>query len=131
MILKRFLLVFGVALVIQATLFAVYYDDLLFLNRPPSVLQSGSPAQFERHASRALARKRLTVRQVETIAQVAQSLQRPDLEASALERRLQMDGGQASTRLRLADALRRAGQPVKAERVYLELLSGTSAKEAR
>src|SRR5689334_6780515 len=126
MILKRFLLVFGVALAIQASLFAVYYDDLLFLNRSSSALQTGSPEQFARHAEKALARRRLTIRQVDTIAQVAQSLQRPDLEASALERRSQMDGGQASTRLRLADAFRRAGEPVKAERVYLDLLHHTS-----
>ena len=124
MILRRFLLIFLVAFVLQAGVFAAYYNDLLYLHRPLAVLSAAPPAEFARHATRALARKNLTVAHVETIAQVAQVLRRPDLEALALERKVKMDGGQAATRLRLADAFRRAGQPTKAEHVYLELLAG-------
>jgi hypothetical protein len=129
MILKRFLLIFLVAFAAQAVAFAAYYNDLLFLHRPMSALSAVSADDFARHATRALTRKKLTVAHVETIAQVAQALRRPDVEASALERKLKMDGGQAATRLRLADAWRRAGEPVKAERVYLELLAGTRQED--
>jgi hypothetical protein len=129
MILKRFALVFLAAFAVQATLFAVYYDDLLFLRRPVAVLRAGSAADFTRHASRALTRRRLTIEHLETIVQVAEALRRPDLEVSALDRKSQMDGGQTLTRLRLADALRRAGEPVKAERVYLEVLSGSRQED--
>jgi hypothetical protein len=124
MTLKRFLLVFVVGVLLQASVFAVYYNDLLFLRQPVALIAMGSRDTFTRHAAHALGRAKLTTQHIETIAGAAQAFHLPDLEIRALERRVKDDPASESARLRLADALRRAGQYARAEAIYVALLDG-------
>lgn len=127
---KRFMLIFLVGVALQATVFAVYYDDLLYLRQPVATLVQAPRDTFERRATRALTRRRLTAKHLETIAAAAAALHLPHLEVRALERRLEAEPSDAALRLRLADALRRDGQLDRAEHLYLDLLQ-TSARDAR
>jgi len=123
MTVKRFLLVFVVGVLLQASVFAVYYNDLLFLRQPVALIAIGSEDTFTRHAAHALGRTKLTAQHVETIAGAAQAFHLTDLEIRALERRVKDDPINESARLRLADAFRRAGQFARAEQIYLDLLN--------
>jgi thioredoxin-like negative regulator of GroEL len=129
MTVKRFLLVFAVGVMLQASVFAVYYNDLLYLRQPVTTIVAGPPETFARHAAHALSRTKLTAQHVETIAAAARALQMPDLEVQALERRVADDPADTSARLRLADALRRSGHYGRAEQIYLGILD-LSTKEA-
>ena len=128
MTIRRFFLIFAAGLTLQGTAFAIYYDDLIYLRQPVTAITSGSPEAFGRHARGALGRKGLTVTHLDTIAEAAQSMGMPDLELRALERRVVDLPGDSGTRLRLADALRRAGRYDHAERLYLAILRSTPVK---
>ena len=86
MTLRRFLLVFAIALVLQATGFAWRYDDLLYLRRPLNAIISDSPEEFSRRAAVTLGRTRLTYRNIERIAEASKAFHLPALEVQALER---------------------------------------------
>lgn len=120
--LRQFAMIFAVLVAIEASVFAYYYDDLLFLRRPMGFIVAGSPDDFRDRAERALARERLTRSHLETIAHAATAFGSVDLEVRALERLALDYRSDRSVRLRLADALRRAGQYGRAERLYREAL---------
>jgi hypothetical protein len=122
---RRFLAMLAVALLLQGTVFAVYYDDLLFLRQPLPQITAGPADTFAAHATAALERSRLTVRHLETIAGGAQAFELHDMEVTALERRLLLAPDDQSVRLRLADALRRAGRLADAEAIYLDILAAS------
>jgi hypothetical protein len=122
---RRFILILGVALLLQATAFAVYYDDLLYLRRTVPAITGGPAHTFTRHAERALGRTRLTRKHLDTIADSAQVFGLHAIEIAALERRSAGDQADRGVRLRLADALRRDGQFDRAESVYLAILTTT------
>ena len=124
--LRQFALIFAVLVAIEASVFAYYYDDLLFLRRPMGLIVAGSPDGFRDRAERALARERLTRSHLETIAQAADAFGTVDLEVRALERLAIDYRSDWNVRLRLADAHRRAGQYGQAERLYREVLEITS-----
>jgi hypothetical protein len=119
---QRFLIGLGVALLLQGSVFAVYYGDLLFLRQPVAVIASGSPETFREHAATALERSRVTVRHVDTMAEAADVLGMHDLEIRARQRRMAMTPDDRQARLRLADALRRGGQFGDAEAIYESIL---------
>lgn len=119
---RRFLTAFVLALLLQGTVFALYYDDLLFLRAPVAEIAVGSPDLFAKYATRALSRERLTGQHLDTIAAAAQSFGMHEPEIVALERRVTSEPGNPAHRLRLADALRRAGQFARAEALYLDVL---------
>ena len=119
---RRFLIGLTVALLLQGSVFAVYYGDLLFLRQPVSVIAVGPEATFRRHADRALERRRLTVHHLDTIAEAAIGFGMNDLETRALQRRVAMTPDDRQARLRLADAWRRGGQFSDAEALYLSVL---------
>jgi hypothetical protein len=119
---QRFLIGLGVALLLQGSVFAVYYGDLLFLRQPAPVIASGSPEVFRQHAANALERSRVTVRHLDTVADVAGELGMHDLEIRARQRRTTMTPDDRQARLRLADALRRGGQFGDAEALYASIL---------
>lgn len=124
---RRFLTMMVVALVLQGTVFAFYYDDLLFLRRPLPQITTGPADAFADHAAAALGRRRLTVGHLETIAAGAQAFGLHDMEVAALERRLVLTPGDRALRLRLADALRRAGRLADAESIYLDILAASES----
>lgn len=126
MTIPRFLLVFAIGVLLEASVFAVYYNDLLFLRQPVAAIAGGSRDRFVTQATHALGRSKLTAEHLETIAAAAEALHAPDLEVRALERRAAGDPQNESVRLRLGDALRRAGRYDRAERVYLDLLAGST-----
>jgi hypothetical protein len=111
-----------VSLCVQGAAFAWMYDDLIYLRLPASSLLRGGPERFERHAARALERPSLTRGHLETIADVARTFHLPHLEVTALERRLALDPADRRVKLRFAEALRRQGDRVRAERSFTELL---------
>lgn len=119
---RRLALVAMMALAIQGAVFAYYYDDLLFLRQPVDVVASAPTEVFRAHALNALDRTRLTRRHLETIAAAAQRQHAIDIEVRAAERLAHEYRADGSARLRLADALRRAGRFAEAEAIYLDIL---------
>ena len=117
----RFVLVLVIGLAVQGTVFTVSYDDLLYLRRGAAALSTAETTTFAAMAERALSRRSLTVTHVETLAQAARQQHLTNIEVRALERRvlLQPDIG---SQLRLADALRRSGDLVRAEAIYENVL---------
>ena len=110
-----------VGIAIQGAAFAWVYGDLIYLRRPVATLVRSGPDPFVRHATRALERPRLTRGHLETIAQVAQTFRLAHLEVTALERHAAMDPRDRRIALRFAEALRRQGDMVRAERIYRNL----------
>ncbi len=127
MTIRRLLLLFLLALCGEVALFAVSYQDLLFLRQPQARLRAESAATFVRHAEAALSRSHVTRRHLEAIAAGARDHQTSDLETRALTRVSAAFPDDVGLRLRLADALRRAGQLERAEQVYRAILASTSA----
>jgi hypothetical protein len=125
MTVPRFVLIVILGLGVQAAVFAARYDDLLYLRQPAAVLMQAPVEHFARAATTALQRSTLTRAHLETIASVAQHFQRVDLEVGALRRRHLLDRNDRGVSLRLADALRRAGDLPAAEHLYMELLEQT------
>ena len=121
---KRIAGAFIVVLLLEGAAFAMRYQDLLFLRHPVPAITAGQSAAFAEHATAALTRPKLTTRHLETIAAGAQRFGLAAIEVQALERRFATDGGDVRLRLRLADALRRAGRYADAERHYTEVLAG-------
>ena len=131
MTVKRFACILAAALTLQGAVFAICYRDLLYLRRPVSDIVAAPPELFVRHATQALERRQLTAGHLETIASAAAVLQQPSLEVRALQRRQQLDRADRSVRLRLADALRRAGDYAQAEHIYLDLMASGSPEAQR
>lgn len=125
MTIRRFFITLAVALCIQAGVFAWYHDDLLYLAHPLPEIVKDDPNTFARQADRALARPQLTVKHLDTIAQAAHQLGKPAEEIKALERRLATNPSDTEVKLRLAEALRRAGDSSRAEALYLEVLGAS------
>lgn len=125
----RFLTVLAVALLLQGTVFAIYYDDLLFLRRPLPEIVGGPEDAFVRHAEAALARRRLTARHLDTIAGGASAFGLIEMEVAALERRVLETPLDRPARLRLADALRRVRRFADAETIYLEVLASSGREQ--
>jgi len=125
MTVKRLSLACAAIVLLQGTVFAVYYNDLLYLRQPVTVIAAGPRDVFIQHATHALGRSKLTARHLETVAEAAKSFQLNAIEVQALERRLKAVPDDEGIRLRLADALRRSGQYDRAEHMYLELLTGS------
>lgn len=122
MTIRRFFLIFAGALALQGTVFALYYDDLIYLRQPVAVIAADASGTFARHAASALKREELTGAHLDTIAAAAERLKLNDIEVTALERHATMRPADLDIRLRLADALRRAGRYQRAELLYLEIL---------
>ena len=126
MMIRRFLLALAAGVALEAAVFAVYYDDLIDLRRPVGVIAAGERDAFLRHATDALRRPKLTAQHLETLAASAQLLRLHHIEVEALERLVRNSPSDRSARLRLGDALRRAGALSRAETVYVDLLSDLS-----
>ena len=125
---RRLVAAFIVAVIIEAATFAILFDDLLYLRQPPDVIAAGSLETFERHAADALRRDRLTAQHLDTMAAAARAFGRHDLEVQALERRAQQTSTGPAVKLRVADALRRAGRLGEAEHLYLEVLESATGE---
>jgi Flp pilus assembly protein TadD len=123
MTLRRLLVGFVLALALQGTVFAWQYRDLLYLRQPLSAIDREGRDAFVRNATSALSRDTLTRRHLDTIAEAAVRFGTPAIEIRALIRRSELDPQDAGVKVRLGDALRRAGHFDAAERVYNEVLS--------
>jgi hypothetical protein len=130
MTLKRFLIVFFVGVLAEAGVFALYYDDLLYLRLSVPEITSAPLDTFQRHATSALERERLTRQHLETMADAAKGFGLHDIEVRALARRAAEDPADVSVRLRLGDALRRSGAFDKAEAVYRDILESAPREVA-
>jgi hypothetical protein len=119
---RRLAAVLLLSLLAQGSLFAWMYGDLVYLRLPRASLVGNGPATFARHATEALERPSLTRGHLDTIADMAQTFRRAHLEVTARERRLTLDPTDRALKLRFAEALRRQGDRVRAERLFLELV---------
>jgi hypothetical protein len=128
MMLRRFLLVLAAGVALEAAVFAAYYDDLIYLRQPLGAIAAGERGAFLHHATDALRRPKLTMQHLETLAAGAQLLRLHHIEVQALERLVHANPSDRSTRLRLGDALRRAGELTRAEAVYVGLLTDLSGE---
>jgi hypothetical protein len=111
-----------VGLVVQGSVFAWRYEDLIYLRRPVAALLGGGRDRFVRHASRALERPTLTRAHLDTIAEAAQGFGLIHFEVTARERRVALDPADRAIKLRFAEALRRQGDRVRAERQFKQLV---------
>ncbi len=118
----RVLATMALAMVLEAGVFAFWHRDLLWL-RSADVSSPSQREAFVRHAEKALQRPTLTRAQLEAIANRAQRVDAAYIEVRALELSVTAFGAERGLQLRLADALRRAGQLERAEKMYLELLA--------
>ena len=125
---QRFLLVFTTVLVLQSGVFAWQYRDLLYFQQTVAAIRTDQPESFVTHAQTALSRKKLTRQHLDTIAVAADGFGKRDIEIQALERRLELDPEDVQVKLRVADALRRAGRLDDAERMYGDLLRTRNEK---
>lgn len=126
----KFFVVLAVAVVLQASVFAWRYSDLLYLSRPVPAIVDGGPERFASRAEEALARRRVTTRHLDRIADAAAEFEADVYERRALERRLALTPEDNRVRLRLAELLARAGETAEAEQLYLDVLRA-SEREAR
>ena len=112
----------GVALGLQAVVFAWRYQDLIYFRKPVDAITATGSDSFEQHAVEALGRSRITKQNLETIANAAETLKSPAVELRALERAVKTDPTDTRLKLKLADALRRSGQLPRAEALYADVL---------
>lgn len=120
--LKGLVAAFAVAALVETAVFAIHYQDLLYLRSPVDRIAVSGADTFAHHAATALEREKVPVDRLETIAAAARELGLAEIELRALRRRATEDPADTDLRLRLADALRRSEQYGEAERVYLALL---------
>ena len=125
---RKLLIGFVLALGLQGTVFAWQYRDLLYLRQPAAAIEREGRDSFVRNALSALSRNTLTRRHLDTIVDGAAHFNTPAIEIRALIRRSELDPSDARIRMRLGDALRRAGQFDAAERVYNEILSSNARR---
>ena len=112
----------GVALVVQACVFAWRYQDLIYFRKPVAEITASGSDSFEQHAAEALSRSQISKQKLETIADAAGTLKSPAVELRALERAVKADPRDMQLKLKLADALRRSGQLPRAEALYQDVL---------
>ena len=124
----RFLIGLAIAMLLQGSVFAVQYRDLLYFRQPVTAILRDDPTTFESNARTALTRRKLTRQHLDTIAGAAQRFGKTDIEIGALERRLELDPEEPGVRLQLGDALRRAGRFSDAEALYSDLVRPGSEK---
>ena len=125
----KFLSGLAIAMLLQGSVFAVQYRDLLYFRQPVTAILRDDPTTFESNARSALTRRKLTRQHLDTIATAAQRFGKTDIEVAALERRLELDPKEAGVRLHLGDALRRAGRLSEAENLYSDLSRPGSEKQ--
>lgn len=126
---RRFIAGIVAILALEASAFAYWNRDLVGLSRSADVL-AADPA-FDGLAETAVARARVSRRVLERIAEVAARRGNFALQASALRRIALNAPDDESVHLRLADALRAAGQLDAAEAIYAAWLARTSAEGQR
>jgi len=119
---SRLAITLGIALSLQAGVFAWRYQDLLYFRQPVSVITKAAPEEFEIYANEALNRSQITRQHLETIADAAAHFKSPAVELRALQRAVKLDPADKRMKLRLADALRRSGQFERAEALYRDVL---------
>jgi hypothetical protein len=124
----KFLTGLAIAVLLQGSVFAVQYRDLLYFRQPVAAILRDDPTTFEANARTALTRRKLTRLHLDTIARAAERSGKTEIEIAALERRLELDPNEAGVRLQLGDALRRAGRFSEAETLYSELVRPGSEK---
>jgi uncharacterized protein with von Willebrand factor type A (vWA) domain len=120
---RRFVLFLTLAIVGEVGVFAASYQDLLFLRQPSAALLASPPGVFEARADHALRRKQLTRQHLDTIATTARAFDLPGLERRSLERAVAEHPTDIDLRLRLADAMRRGGDLVRAEQLFQAVLN--------
>ena len=125
---SSFLIGLAIAMLLQGSVFAVQYRDLLYFRQPVTTILRDDPTRFASNARTALTRHKLTRQHLDTIAGAAQRFGNTDIEIAALERRLELDPTEAGPRLQLGDALRRAGRFSDAESLYSDLVRPGSEK---
>jgi hypothetical protein len=126
---SKFLIGLAIAMLLQGSVFAVQYRDLLYFRQPVTVIVRDDPTMFESNARSALSRSKLTRQHLDTIAAAAHRFGKIDIEISALERRLELDPKEAGIRLQLGDSLRRAGRFSDAEQLYSDLIRPGSERQ--
>jgi thioredoxin-like negative regulator of GroEL len=121
MTLSRIAIMFGLLLVAQGGVFVWRFADLIYLRQPVEDV-AGNREAFHVHAIDALGRTQLTRQHLDTLADAAARLGDVRIEAAALERRLEKNPDDVRIKLRLADALRRAGEFDRAATLFNDVL---------
>ena len=122
----RFLAIIVVGVLAETLAFTYVHRDVLALTTDWPVADRSASA-FQARADRVLQKPKVTRAQVEAIATQARNFSLPAVEARALGQYGSKHPADRALRLRQADALHRAGDLQQAKRVYLDLLTDTSA----
>lgn len=123
---RRALLVLAALVTVELGVFYAVHRDVVLLNRDTAVL--ASDGEFPDLAREALSRERISRRMLERVAEVSRRRGETDVHVLALRRIVASAPDEPRARLRLAEALRDAGQLDEAERIYREELGMTTGR---
>lgn len=114
-------MVVAVLVLAELGVFAWKHDDVVALNGPRERLVSD--ARFPELARSVVARDRVSRRLLERVVDIAAERGDADIRILVLERIAAGAPDDGTVRLRLASALREAGRPAEAERIFREELA--------
>lgn len=129
--LTRFTRLIVLGLLLEALAFAVWNRDVLRIRRHAheATASAASRDEFTRTANEVLSRKTVTRDTLERVAREAYVLRLTAIEVRALDAGARQSPEDVELRLRLADALRRAGDFSRAETLYQSVLDAPEGAE--
>ncbi|MFN7914186.1 MAG: tetratricopeptide repeat protein [Vicinamibacterales bacterium] len=129
--LTRFTRLVVVGLLLEALAFAVWNRDVLRIRHQAhdATASAASRDDFARTAAEVLSRKTVTRDNLERVAREAYVLRLTAIEVQALDAAARQSPNDVKLRLRLADALRRAGDFSRAETLYQSVLDAPEGAE--
>jgi hypothetical protein len=122
MILIRATALILLAVAAELMIFRHLHRDLLYLQQPAAQIASDPQRRLQEYGARALSRKTLARRHVETIAQAAWQTGDTKLLYQAFQRLARDYPDDRRLRLRWAEALRLAGRHDEATAMYYDVL---------
>lgn len=121
-----------VALTVESAIFRHTYRDLLYLGRPVAQIVSDTRGSgpLREYGSRALSRRTLRRKHIETLAQAARKVGDEELYFRAIERLARDYPEDREIQLRRAESLRLAGHLTAAAALYGEVLTWGPSQSA-
>ena len=118
----RFVPLILAAVAIELVIFRHVYRDLLYLQQPATKLAEGPRERLQEYGSKALSRRTLSRRHLETIVRAAWQTGDRALHAQALARLARDYPNDPEVQLRWAESLRLAGRLDEAAAIYYKIV---------
>jgi hypothetical protein len=124
----RFALLILLVVAIELAIFRHVHRDLLYLHQPATQIASGSRERLREYGVRALSRRTLSRRHLETLALAAWQAGDSELRSGALARLARDYPDDQGIQLRWAESLRLAGRLDEARAIYRGVLEGEARR---